>query len=186
MIPQRSLTLVALLTVPAVLAAQPPAMSGIVNDVDSRTPLECLHVALLDASENAIAHTVTDAAGTFVVAAPAPGSFRLLFDVPSREPQIGPVTVMSMGSLNEAAYPVRFRAAMDGQEPHAAAKLPEAHWDSTGWTDARQTFRPRLRYPDFVPSARKSVVSSTFRPAQMGGAAVCQLLRHDVLFSIVR
>src|SRR5258705_6171124 len=57
------------------LAAQAPAESGIARDARSGAPLRCLHVALVDSSDRAVAHAVTDSAGTLVIVAPSAGGF---------------------------------------------------------------------------------------------------------------
>ena len=50
--------------VPAHLSAQ-LVEAGIARDAKRGTPLECLHVALLDSKGRAVGHTVTDATGQF-------------------------------------------------------------------------------------------------------------------------
>ena len=68
-----ALAFLAALSFPALLAAQPPAENGLARDAKLHTPLECLHVALVDPSDRAVANAVTDAQGMFVLVAPEPG-----------------------------------------------------------------------------------------------------------------
>ena len=100
-----------LLAGPTQLAAQPPAMSGIARHADSGKPLECLHVALADSLGRTVAHTVTDAAGTFVVVAPDTGAFRVRFIVQGYEPLQGPLLHLTAGLMTRAGVsPVVGRA----------------------------------------------------------------------------
>jgi hypothetical protein len=110
----RPLALAALLLAPAWVAAQPPAASGIARDARLRTPLECLHVALVDSADRAVAHTVTDAAGTFVLVAPAPGAYRVRFEIFGWETLVGPLDTLAAGELREREYPLAFTNALRG------------------------------------------------------------------------
>lgn len=74
------LALLALLALPARALTQQPAEAGLARDAATREPLECLHVALVDSAERAVAHGVTDSAGMFVLVAPGPGAFSVRFE----------------------------------------------------------------------------------------------------------
>lgn len=78
------------------------------RDAKLRTPLECLHVALIDADDRAVAHAVTDSAGTFVLVAPAPGVYRVGFEIFGWEPQVGPLDALRAGEMREREYPLEF------------------------------------------------------------------------------
>jgi hypothetical protein len=104
-----------LLARPAQLAAQPPAMSGIARYAASGKPMECLHVALADSLGRTVAHTVTDAAGTFVVVAPDTGAFRVRFIVAGYEPMQGPLLHLTAGLMTEQEYPLSFDELIAGE-----------------------------------------------------------------------
>ena len=82
--------------------------AGIARDAKLGSPLECLHVALLDSTGSAIAHTVTDSAGQFQLEAPQPGAYRLQFLVYGWEPLVGPVDTLADGSFKQRIYPLTF------------------------------------------------------------------------------
>jgi hypothetical protein len=96
------------------LAAQPPAESGVARDAQSGAPLRCLHVMLVDSTDRAVAHTVTDSAGTFVVVAPTTGVYRVGFEIFGWERLVGPVDTLHDGELRERAYPLAFTVALHG------------------------------------------------------------------------
>ena len=99
---------VAMLVVGRTALAQPPAESGIARDARGGAPLPCLHVMLIDAEDNPVAHTVTDSAGTFVLVAPAPGVYRVGFEIFGWERLVGPVDTLREGEMRERAYPLEF------------------------------------------------------------------------------
>lgn len=109
--------------VPASLSAQ-IAEGGIARDAARGTPYECLHVALLDSAGKAIAHTVTDSAGRFLLEAPRPGAYRVQFNVFHWEPLAGPVDTLREGDFKQRAYPLAFAnmltpdSAFGGAEVH--------------------------------------------------------------------
>jgi len=91
---------------PAHILAQTEA--GVARDAKTRAPLECLHVALIDGSGKAVANTVTDSAGQFMIEAPGPGVFRVRFESFAWEPQVGPLDTLKEGDFKQRAYPVAF------------------------------------------------------------------------------
>jgi len=155
--------------------AQPPAESGIARDARFGTPLACLHVALLDSAERAVAHTVTDSAGTFVLVAPAAGVYRLGFEILGWERVVGPVDTLREGEIRERAYPLTFGATGDGVVPAAEPRRGE----SRGWRSAVvATPDADIRFPksmrgvgtagsvvaQYVVDARGRVRSDSWRP----------------------
>ena len=115
------------------LPAQPPAASGIARDARLGTPLPCLHVALLDTAARAVAHTVTDSAGTFVLVAPGPGTYRVGFEIFGWERLLGPADTLRDGDMRERVYPLEF-----GEEPGGDG-LPAAELrrrEDAGWRSA--------------------------------------------------
>jgi hypothetical protein len=91
---------------PAHLSAQTEA--GVARDQKSGAPLECLHVALVDSANRAVAHTVTDAAGQFQLEAPRPGPYRVRFALFGWEPLTGPLDTLADGDFKQRRYPLDF------------------------------------------------------------------------------
>ena len=94
-------------TVPASLSAQ-LVEAGVARDAKRGTPLECLHVALLDSTGRAIEHTVTDSIGQFLLEAPRPGRYRVQFVIYRWEPLVGPVDTLAEGAFKHRVYPLAF------------------------------------------------------------------------------
>jgi hypothetical protein len=104
----RAFETLALLIGPACLAAQPPAMSGVVHHAATGKPIECLHVALADSLGRTVAHTVTDASGTFVAIAPDTGTYRVMFVIRGLDPMQGPLQHLTQSVVTEQEYAVSF------------------------------------------------------------------------------
>jgi hypothetical protein len=131
---------IAVLTVAPRAIAQAPAMSGLARHAVTGKPIECLHVALADSLDRTVSHTVTDAAGTFVVVAPDTGTFRVRFVVAGYEPMEGPLVHMSAGQVTEQEYPVSFDDQIENalershRKPPTVVDLGEWHSASIGGT----------------------------------------------------
>ncbi|HKH92120.1 MAG TPA: carboxypeptidase-like regulatory domain-containing protein [Gemmatimonadaceae bacterium] len=117
---------------PLLATAQPPAESGIARDMRTRAPLACLHVALVDSSQRAVAHTVTDSGGTFVLVAPSAGIYRVAFEVFGWEQLLGPVDTLRDGEMREREYPLEFGElpASGGQTLAELRRLETGDWRS--------------------------------------------------------
>ena len=113
--------------------AQPPAESGIARDARLGTPLGCLHVVLLDAEERAVAHAVTDSAGTFVLVAPAAGAYRVGFEIFGWQRLEGPVDTLHDGDMRERVYPLSFGESAGPDFPDVAKLL---QGEGAGWRSA--------------------------------------------------
>lgn len=126
------LAALALLFAAGDVLAQPPAESGIARDARGSAPLACLHVALLDTADRAVAHTVTDSAGTFVLVAPEPGVFRVGFEIFGWERLVGPVDTLRAGDVRERVYPLEFGDSLAGDRPGPAElrQREDASWHS--------------------------------------------------------
>ena len=155
--------------------AQPPAQSGIARDARLGTPLACLHVALLDSAERAVAHSVTDSAGTFVLVAPAAGVYRVGFEILGWERLVGPVDTLRDGEMRERVYPLTFGATGNGIVPAAEPRRGDgAGWRSAAATtpDADIRFPKSMRGPgtagsvvaQYVVDAHGRVRSDSWRP----------------------
>ncbi|HEV7993851.1 MAG TPA: hypothetical protein VGP25_18635 [Gemmatimonadaceae bacterium] len=219
---RRSLAL--LVASPALVAAQPPAESGIARDAKLKSPLQCLHAALVDSDDRAVAHTVTDAQGMFVLVAPAPGVYRVRFEIFGWESMVGPLDTLAAGALRERDYPLAFTNALrsDGVAPgafiealrrregpafqSANAMTPDgpirypARMIATGTsggavaeyivsergTVRSDSWRPiDYTHEDFLGALRALVPAMRYRPAQLDGQPVCQLIRNNVKFEFV-
>jgi hypothetical protein len=141
------------------LAAQPPAESGVARDAQSGAPLRCLHVMLVDSTDRAVAHTVTDSAGTFVVVAPTTGVYRVGFEIFGWERLVGPVDTLHDGELRERAYPLAFTVALHGDSLTPGGDLIAAlrHRESDAWHSANvATPDAASRYPKRMALMRLS------------------------------
>jgi hypothetical protein len=130
------LAALALVLAPSIAHAQPPAESGIARDAKFGTALPCLHVALLDADDRAVAHTVTDSAGTFVLVAPAAGTYRVAFEILGWERLVGPVDTLRDGEMRERAYPLAF-SETPGRDVPNVSELRQR--ESVAWRSAIAT-----------------------------------------------
>ena len=157
------------------VVAQPPAESGIARDARHGTPLECLHVMLLDTADRAVAHAVTDAAGTFVLVAPAAGTYRVGFEIFGWDRLVGPADTLHDGDMRERAYPLAFAdslaesdsdlAALRGREDaswrSAAAMRPDA--DIRFPVSMRRTRLPGSVVAEYVVDVNGRVRADSWR-----------------------
>jgi hypothetical protein len=174
------LALIAFLVLPAPAWAQQPAEAGLARDAATKAPLECLHVALVDSADHALAHAVTDSAGMFVLVTPGPGAYRVRFELFGWERLVGPLDTLANGEMKEREYPLAFDQALvnDGLAP---AKWLEAlrKRDDGAWRSASAlTPDAPLRYPrsmiaaaasgsvlaQYVVGERGTVRSASWRP----------------------
>jgi len=175
-----ALAFLAALSFPALLAAQPPAENGLARDAKLHTPLECLHVALVDASDRAVANAVTDAQGMFVLVAPEPGVYRVRFEIFGWETLVGPPDTLASGALREREYPLAFTNALrsDGTTPSAFIEALRRR-EGTGFQSASaMTPDGPIRYParmiaggtsggavaQYIVNERGTVRSDSWRP----------------------
>jgi hypothetical protein len=148
-----------LLLATRVLAAQAPAESGVARDAKSGAALRCLHVTLVDSTDRAVAHTVTDSAGTFVIVAPAKGVYRVGFEIFGWERLVGPVDTLSDGELRERAYPLTFAVELHGESLAPGGDLIAAlrRRESDAWHSASvETPDVAIRYPKRMALQRLS------------------------------
>ena len=137
--------------------AQEVTEAGIARDAKLGTPLECLHVALLDSTGRAIAHTVTDAAGQFQLDASRPGVYRVQFTVKAWEPLAGPVDTLHESEFRQRAYPLDFRLRLmpDSSEQTRVAK---------GWSDERYRRERYRKLYAYLDSTQSDSVWRSARP----------------------
>lgn len=171
-----------LLALPTRAQSQQPAEAGLARDAATKTPLECLHVALVDSADRAVAHAVTDSAGTFVLVAPGPGTFRVRFELFGWERLVGPFDTLAAGEMKEREYPLAFEQALvsDGLTPakwiDALRKREDGAWRSA----SAMTPDAPLRYPrvmiaggtsgsvvaQYIVGERGTVRSASWRPLE--------------------
>ena len=153
----QALASVALCLAARALSAQPPAESGIARDAKLRTPLECLHVALIDAEDHAVAHAVTDAAGTFVLVAPSPGVFRVGFEIFGWEPLAGPLDTLRAGEMREREYPLEFTRLVGSDSVASDLVTVLRKREGPAWRSAlASTPDAQIRYPRQMLAGRAS------------------------------
>ena len=158
MIPSRIVLTAALFALARSSEAQPPAESGIARDAKLGTPLGCLHVSLIDADDRAVAHAVTDSAGTFVLVAPSAGVYRVGFELFGWERLVGPVDTLRDGEMRERAYPLQFTrllrpdSASSGEMIAALRRREGPAWRSA----AAATPDADIRYPKSMLATRTS------------------------------
>lgn len=148
--PRRVLLAIAILVLASSpMMAQAPAESGIARDGRLGTPLQCLHVVLLDAEDRAVAHAVTDSEGTFVLVAPATGVYRVGFDIFGWERLAGPVDTLREGEMRERVYPLTFGESLGPEFPDVAElhRREDAAWKNAavGKPDAELRFPMSMR-----------------------------------------
>jgi hypothetical protein len=91
---------------------------------------------LLDTADRAVAHAVTDAAGTFVLVAPAAGTYRVGFEIFGWDRLVGPVDTLRDGEMRERAYPLAFGdgVTVESSDPSALRRREDANWHSAAAT----------------------------------------------------
>lgn len=85
-----------------------PAFAGRAMDADSKTPLSCALVALEDTALNVVSRDRTTGAGTFVLQAPRPGTYRVRVDMDGWSPAYGPPELAKADEEKQREYLVRF------------------------------------------------------------------------------
>jgi hypothetical protein len=156
--PGRPLLVAVLFALAPSAAAQPPAESGVARDAKLGSPLACLHVSLVDADDRAVAHTVTDSAGTFVLVAPSAGVYRVGFELFGWERLVGPVDTLRDGEMRERAYPLQFSrllrpdSASPGEMIAALRRREGPAWRSA----AASTPDADIRFPRSMLATRSS------------------------------
>jgi len=134
----RGLRMLALASlVPVCLSAQ-MVEGGVAREASSGAPYECLHVALLDSTGQAISHTVTDSAGRFLLEVPRPGVYRVQFNVFRWEPLVGPIDTLKEGDFKQRAYSLAFRNML---QPDSGFGGPDVH----GYQERGKLFDRYLR-----------------------------------------
>jgi hypothetical protein len=150
------------------------------RDAKLHSPLECLHVALIDGDDRAVAHAVTDAQGMFVLVAPAPGIYRVSFEIFGWEALVGPLDTLAAGALREREYPLTFTNALrsDGAAPGAFIEALRRREGTAFQSASAMTPDGPIRYParmvatgtsggavaQYIVTERGTVRSDSWRP----------------------
>ena len=85
-----------------------PTFEGIAVDAASKAPLGCLRVALEDSARNTVASGRTDREGTFILAAPRPGSYAVRFETFGWAPVGSPLQSAQPDEIKQQQYVVSF------------------------------------------------------------------------------
>jgi hypothetical protein len=100
-----------------VVAAYPvdphaPIFEGRAVDADTKKPIACVRVALEDSAQNAVARSRTGPTGTFYLAAPRPGTYRVRIETLGWAPVYGPSELAGPDAEKQHEYEVRFSDQM--------------------------------------------------------------------------
>jgi hypothetical protein len=179
--------LASLVSVPLRVAAQPPAESGLAKDASTGAPLECLHVALVDTANRAVAHTVTDPSGTFVLVAPGPGTYRVRFEVFGWQALFGPLDSLAEGAMHEREYPLSFANSLmtDDANAFAISQVLRQREDSSWRSAALKPGDVGLRYPEhwLTRKGRGQIVSqyivNTAGTARLESLRIIEMTHKD-------
>jgi hypothetical protein len=133
-----ALALAALVIVSSTAAAQYGIEAGVARDAKLGTPLECLHVELVDSAGNVVAQTLTDSAGQFQLEAQGVGAFRVTFDLHGWAPLSGPLDTLAEGDFKQRLYPLVFEKKL---EPDTTS----AEYHVAGWSREQSDSAARRR-----------------------------------------
>ena len=92
---------------------------------------------------------MTDSAGTFVLVAPAPGVYRVGFEIFGWERLVGPVDTLRDGEMRERAYPIEFTRVLRADSASPADMLAALRRrEGSAWRSAlAATPDAPIRYP---------------------------------------
>jgi hypothetical protein len=136
----------------ATRASAQPTMAGVARDANLGTPLQCLHVAMLDSAGNAVAHTVTDSAGEFMLEAKRPGVYRVEFIIPGWEHLSSLPDTLTESDFHQHQYPLTF-TKMTG-------------------VDSVLGLMPRMRTEGLTPEERERMEADRRREAESAWSSV--------------
>jgi len=105
--------------------AHAPVFTGRALNSDGKTPLACASVALEDSAQNVVARDRSGSLGTFVLAAPRPGAYRVRVEAPGWAPVYGPTEVAKADEEKQHEYVVKFTEQMLSFRPVRSADEPE-------------------------------------------------------------
>jgi len=89
-----------------------PIFEGRTLDADTRKPLGCVRVALEDSAQNVVTFDRTGPVGTFTLAAPRPGTYRVRVETAGWAPVYGPTELAGPDAERQHEYVVRFEEQM--------------------------------------------------------------------------
>jgi hypothetical protein len=105
--------------------AHAPVFTGRAVDADGRTPLACATIALEDRAENVVARDHSGSMGTFALAAPRPGTYRVRVEAPGWAPVYGPRELAKADEEKQHEYVVKFTEQMLSFRPVRNADVAE-------------------------------------------------------------
>lgn len=89
-----------------------PIFIGRAVDADTKQPIACVRAVLEDSAQNVVAHSRTGSEGTFSLAAPRPGTYRVRFETVGWAPVYGPSVLAGPDTEEQNEFVVRFTDQM--------------------------------------------------------------------------
>jgi hypothetical protein len=136
----------------ATRASAQPTMAGIARDANLGTPLQCLHVAMIDSAGKAVAHTVTDSAGEFMLEAQRSGVYRIEFIIAGWEHLSSLTDTLKESDFHQREYPLAFTKMIG--------------------VDSVLGLMPRMRRDELSPEERARMEADRRREAEGAWASV--------------
>ncbi len=199
-------TLLEILVLPATIAAQ--TLGGQVLDSASRKPIARASVAAFRVGGDSVAAATTDSGGVFYLDVPSPGKYRLKFRMFDRPPLMSDTVVVQADEFVERRYvlavpksPVYFEFQVEkqvAQKPGTRARYPESlrsqnisgHVlaqfvvDAEGTVELQSIRILRSTDPEFTQSVLAYLRSVRYKPAEIGGRGVRQLVQQPFNFCL--
>lgn len=168
-------------------AGQGPAFSGVALDSATGQPVPFIRASLEDAHERTLVSQRADARGTFVLVAPAAGTYRVRFDVPGMEAVYGPADSVAGDTLVERAYAVRF-VPMPATAVHSVFQVDEPAQPIAGEPVALRDRPYKVKLDgdaevEFVVSAAGQVDGATYRVLRASSTDAANAIKDLVLSS---
>lgn len=110
-----------------------PVFEGEALDADTKKPIACMRTTLEDSAQNVVAQDRTSAAGTFTLAAPRPGTYRVRMETIGWAPVYGQSELAGADVDKQHEYLVRFTEQMI-MSPMARADDDVEHAEPLGVT----------------------------------------------------
>ena len=200
----------AVLTVSFTLAAAAPGQTAVAGRVIHRTkqtPVPNVAVELLGVGDTVLATGISTQDGTFVLEAPTGGTYRVRLTAPGAEAFVSDSLKVADDEYVARAFaidpaPLVFLeiqverpAVLTGNLPVrypddlrsryvSGCVLVQFVVDTTGRADM-STFRVlKVSHPEFAQAVREGLPAMRFRPAELGGRKVRQVVEQPVDFSI--
>ena len=184
---------------------------GIVRDQRTGGVVENASVMLRNAADSTVAHTRTDSSGIFYLAAPAPGTYTLLFNVGAgRDRTTPPIELASAETFHQNTYVVEvppdlyffeFQVQRPVEPLNAVAPtyprrmqeegvdglvIAQFVVDTLGRAEAATLKGIEFTHREFFEAVRETLPRMTFRPAEVRGRKVRQIVQQAFAFKMGR